>query len=371
MKTIVMRKILKSIFFCYTLFAVCHLLTGCATVLPLEPGVPAYTLNGKSYLPLVSLCDLKAINWDYDTFAKTVTLKKDSHEINLAVGSSIVLVDGIPKDLRYPVDIYKGAVVVPSKFNYEIIDVIFKPAYPQLKAEPSYTAKIKKIVIDPGHGGRDPGAIGVTGLREKDVCLDIGRRLRTALESRGFEAYLTRDNDRFIELKERANFANRRDADLFISIHANANMARRISGLEVYYVARDVDDSRRALASAENAELKLESCAFMPQTRNLKATVWDMIYSQNRCESVELGRQICDYASRNLDIKVSGIKGAAFYVLKLTQMPAILVEVGYLSNSYEEKLLRKGFYRQQICEAIAGGLRDYCQDYRLTLESGR
>ena len=357
-------------YLCFS-FVICCLASGCASVGPLEPGVPAYTLNGKSYLPLVSLCDLKAISWDYDTFAKTVTLKKDSHEINLAVGSSIALVDGVVKDLKYPVDIYQGAVVVPSKFNYEIINTIFKPAYPPPRATLPYAAKIKKIVIDPGHGGRDPGAIGVSGLREKDVCLDIALRLKTVLESDGFDVSLTRDNDRFIELKERAVFANRRNADLFISIHANANMARRVSGFEIYYVSNEVDDSRRALVSAENAELKLENCALMPQTLNLKATIWDMIYSQNRCESIELGRQICDYAFRSLDIKVIGVKGAPFYVLKWTQMPSILVEVGYLSNAYEEKLLRKGFYRQQICEAIAGGLRDYCQDYRLTLESRR
>jgi len=354
------------------LFTLCRLLTGCATLTPGEPGVPAYSINGRSYLPLVSLCDLKAINWDYDTFARTVTLKKDSHQINLAVGSSIALVDGEPKDLKYPVDLYEGAVVVPAKFNYDVLTPFFKkPEYPPVITESSYPLKIKTIVIDPGHGGKDPGAIGVTGLREKDVCLDIGRRLETALKKYGFEVYLTRDNDRFIELKERAGLANRREADLFISIHANANMAHRVSGLEVYYVGLDVDDSRRALTSAEKADLKLENCVLAPQTLNLKATVWDLLYGQNRCESVELSRKICDYASRNLDIKISGIKGASYAVLKLTEMPAILVEVGYLSNSYEEKLLRKEFYRQQICEAIAGGLEGYCRDYRLSLEPGR
>jgi N-acetylmuramoyl-L-alanine amidase len=347
------------------------MLTGCATVPPLETGIPAYTISGKSYLPLVSLCDLKAINWDYDTFAKTVTLKKDSHEINLAVGSSIVLVDGLPQDLKSPVDIYKGAVVVPLRFKRDIIDIVFERAYPVGKAPSPRISTVRKIVIDPGHGGRDPGAIGITGLREKEICLDIARRLRAVLEPCGFDVFLTRDYDEFITLEERSDFANRGNADLFISIHANANRAKWISGLEAYYVSNNVDDSHRALVSAENSELRLENAPYGTQTLNLRTILWDIIYNQNRCESVELSRHICKYAANNLDIKVLGVKGAPFHVLKWTQMPSVLVEVGYVSNAYEERLLRKGFYRQQIAEAIAGGLNNYCQDYRLTVKSHR
>jgi len=360
------KKFFRFSFYCYLLFAACYLLNGCATVPTQELSLPTYNINGTTYLPLISLCDLKKINWEYDTLTKTITLKKDAKEINLSVGNSIVLVDGVPKDLRHPVDFYEGAVVVPYRFKSEIVDVLFRPSYP---AQRSYAGAIRKIVIDPGHGGRDPGAIGRSGLREKDVALDIAKRLKTIFESSGFEVYLTRDYDKFIPLEERARFANRKGTDIFISIHANANRARSLSGFEAYYISNKIDNERRALVSAENTGLKLENASSYAESLDLKATVWDIIYGQNRSESIALGQHICRYVTNNLDTRVLGVKGAPFYVLKWTQMPALLLEVGFLSNTYEEKLLRNGFYRQQIAEAIAGGLRSYCQDYRLTLQS--
>lgn len=347
------------------------LIAGCATLPTEELGIPTYNLNGVSYLPLPGLCDLSKISWDYDTVTKTLTLKKGGNEIVLAVGSSIVLVDGIPKDLRAPVDIHNGIIVVPYRFKSEIIDSLLKPEYYQKTTGLTCPTSIRKIVIDPGHGGKDPGAIGRTGLREKDVTLDIAKRLRIVLEAAGFQASLTRDYDRFISLEERAEFANRRSADIFISVHANANRARSLSGFEVYYVSDKIDDSRRALVSAENASLSSENAVFGNQAISLKATVWDIIYNQNRSESIELGRRVCSSASQNMNAHILGVKGAPFYVLKWTRMPSLLVEVGFLSNSGEEKLMRNGFYRQQIAESIANGLRSYCKDDALTMRSQR
>lgn len=357
--------------FAFCFFAFVLNIIGCATVPTYELAIPTYNIKGVDYLPLALLCDLKDIKWDYDTFTKKITLKKESRQVDLLVGSSLVLVDGIPEDLNSPVSIYEGIVLVPHKFKSRIIDVLFKPGYPKDRTPSAYITAIRKIVIDPGHGGKDPGAIGRSGLREKDVCLDIAKRLKPILETSGFEVFLTRDYDTFIPLEKRAIFANQKNVDLFISIHANANRARRLAGFEVYYVSNQVDDSRRALVSAENADLRLENSTMGNQTINLKTTVWDIIYNQNRCESIELARQICKSVSHNLNTKVLGVKGAPFYVLKWTQMPSVLVEVGFLSNDYEEKLLRDRFYRQQIAETIAQGIRNYCQDYRLTLESRR
>jgi N-acetylmuramoyl-L-alanine amidase len=287
------------------------------------------------------------------------------------VGNSIVLVDGVPKDLRSPVDIYQGAIVVPSRFKTDIIDILIKPEYLEKRAPAGYISGIRKIILDAGHGGKDPGAIGRRGLREKDVTLDITKRLKLLLESYGFNVFLTRDYDRFVALEQRTSLANQRNADLFISVHANANRVRSMTGFEVYYIADRADDARRALVSAENADLKLEDASGAPQTLNVKATLWDIVLNQNRSEAIELARHICRSASSSLDARVWGVKGAPFYVLKWTRMPAILVEVGFLSNLQEEKLLRNGFYRQQIAEAIAAGIRNYSQDYRLTLGSDR
>ena len=337
-------------------------LIGCATVPRLEQGLTSYNLNGIAYVPLISLCELKNINWNYDTFARKVTLSSGADQVNLMLGSSLVIVNGVSKDIRYPVDIYKGTIVVPYRFKEEIADTLFKPPYP--KGMPAlYFKGIKRIVIDPGHGGSDPGAIGRTGVREKDVCLDISKRLKNLLAGLGLEVVLSREYDKTLSLSQRVALANNYDADLFISVHANSNRARRLSGFETYYLSSKIDDGRRALLAAENADLKLEKASILNPNFDLKATIWDLIYTQNRAESIGLAQRLCQVAGDNLNTKVLGVKGAPFYVLKNAKMPAVLIEVGFLSNPFEEKMLRNNFYRQQIAETLALGIKSYCQEY--------
>lgn len=331
--------------------------SGCATV-PTREAFPTYSINGITYLPLVSLCQSQGINCDYDTFARTVTLSKYMHKINLMVGDALVLVDGSPVHLKHPVDIYQGTVVVPYKFKTQILDVIFKEVYPSGKATPSMY-KIKKLVIDAGHGGDDPGAIGKTGLREKNVNLDIAKGLSNLLRSEGVEVIMIRSTDRFVSLPARVDIANRAKADLFLSIHSNANRVRSLSGFEAYYVSPAIDDSKRALLAAQNAALDLDSRFFASNSLNLKAILWDMIYTSNRAESIKLAKSICQTIERNLDTKVLGVKSARFYVLKGVQMPAVLIEIGFLSNYNEERKLRNSYYRQKIVESIAQGIKNY------------
>ena len=339
-----------------------YLLTflGCATV-PTREALPIYNLNGVNYLPLISLCDLRNINWEYDTFAKTIILSKDAHKINLMVGDTVVLVDGIPEHLKHPIDIYQGTVVAPYAFKEQIVDALFKKFYPAPQAA-APLAKIKKIVIDAGHGRTDPGAIGRTGLREKDVVLDIAKRISNLLKSKGIEVVMTRSTDRFIPLSTRVDIANNSRADLYISIHANANRVRSLSGFEVYYVSEKVSDSRRALSAAEDAVLNLDSSCFASRSQNLKAILWDMLYTYDRAESMELARAVCRAIDRNLNTRVIGIKGGNYYVLKGVRMPAILIESGFLSNYDEERMLKNNYYRQQIASAIAEGIQSYGRD---------
>jgi N-acetylmuramoyl-L-alanine amidase len=333
---------------------------GCATVATRE-ALSTYNLNGTAYLPLASLCGQRQINFDYDTFTRTATLSRDAHKINLRVGDDAVLVDGKAMHLKHPVDIYQGIVVVPYKFKEQVLDALFKKAYPPGKA--IFAAyKIKKIVIDAGHGGDDPGAIGKTGLREKDVTLDIAKELSSLLKSQGVEVVMTRSTDRFVPLASRVVIANNSHADLFLSIHANANRASFLNGFEVYYVSPSVDDSARALSSAQNAEPDFESSCFASHSLNLKAILWDLIYTNSRAESIELARAICRTISRNLDTRVLGIKGARFQVLKGARMPAILVEIGFLSNYKEEGMLKNANYRQKVAEAIVQGIEGYARE---------
>ncbi len=347
-------------------FLLSAFLSGCATT-PLRETLPSYNINGTTYFPLLSLCDSRNINWQYDAVTRSFVLNKASHRINLTVGESLVLVDGTPLHLKSPVDIYQGTVVVPYRFKEKILDVFFK-AQPAPGRPALLVSKIRKIVIDAGHGGNDPGAIAKTGLREKDVNLDIAKRLAKLLKSDGFEVIMTRSTDRFIPLSRRAEIANNSHADIFVSVHSNANRVRSLSGFEVYYVAPSVSDAKRGYAAAQNAALNLQEAYFADHSLDVKAIVWDMIYTNSRAESIELSRSICRSVNHNLDTRILGIKGARFEVLRSVRMPAVLIETGFLSNSSEERKLRNSYYRQKIAESIAQGIEDYAQDFTLAKE---
>jgi N-acetylmuramoyl-L-alanine amidase len=339
-------------------------LSGCATV-PIRETLPTYNINGTTYLPLVSLCNLKNINWEYDTFTRTIILTRDSHKINLMVGQRLVLVDGLPRYLKHPVDIYQGAIIIPLRFKEEVFDSLFKES-PSLYKTPLLSSKIKKVIIDAGHGGIDPGAIGKSGLREKDVTLDVAKRLVKLLKSEGLEVVMTRSRDRFVLLSERVEITRRNNPDLFISIHANANRVRGLNGFEIYYISPNIDDLKRAMDTARNENLNLDKSCFASQSLDLKATLWDMIYNYNRAESIELARSICRAVDNNLNTRILGIKGANFFVLRGEYIPAVLIEIGFLSNHDEERLLKDGYYRQRIAEALAGGIANYGRELALT-----
>lgn len=348
------HKIQKNIllFFLTALFA-----AGCAGV-PVKENLPTYSINGTTYLALVSLCDSRKIDLQYDTFTRKADLIKSGHQVSIMAGDNLVLVDGNPLYLKNPVVIYQGVLAVPYKFKEQVLDILFKET-PAVARAPKATSRIREIVIDAGHGGHDPGAIGKAGLRERDVTLDIAKRLYNLLRSDGYSIVMTRSADVFVPLPRRVQIANNSRADLFISIHANANRVRSLSGLEVYYISGNPNDYRRALSAAEKEKLNLAGECIPGPSLNLRAILWDMIYTNNRAESLGLAKVICRSINNNLNTRVIGIKGANFYVLKGTSMPGLLVEIGFLSNSNEERMLRNSSYRQQIASAIAGAVEDY------------
>jgi len=351
----------KKYLFVLLLFLTFYLFTftGCATA-PKKDAFLTYKINGVDYFPLVTLCDLKGIDLQYDTFTKSVYLNKDAHKINLRVGDTLALVDGRAVFINYPVRIFQGTVVVPYKFKEQIIDPIFKQTYP-VRKQTLQMLKIRKVVIDAGHGGNDPGTIGRTGLREKDVNLDIAKRLSNILRSQGIEVVMTRAADRFIPLSRRVDIANSVNADLFISIHSNANRVRSMKGFEVYYVSSSVNDAKRAYETARICALNLNNAYCVSNSLNLKATLWDMLYTNNRAEAIELSSSICRSMEKNMNARILRIKGARFEVLRGVRMPGVLVEVGFLSNVAEERMLKNSVYRQQIAEGIVQGMEDYAQ----------
>ncbi|MBN1913261.1 MAG: N-acetylmuramoyl-L-alanine amidase, partial [Candidatus Omnitrophica bacterium] len=218
---------------------------------------------------------------------------------------------------------------------------------------------IKKIVIDPGHGGSDPGAIGRSGTKEKDLNLDMAKRLASLLRQEGAEVIMTRTDDTFIPLARRVEIAHDSKADLFVSLHCNANRVRSLSGIEIYHASEKADDSKRALTAARELALDLDSSYFYRASTDVKAIVWDMIYNHSRAESIGLGGYLKKSFRSMLSSKPMRLKGANFVVLKGAHVPAVLVEAGFLSNAKEEKLLKNGYYRQSITEAIVKGIKDY------------
>jgi len=330
---------------------------------------PSYKLRGTTYIPLISACESHGLIWEWDPIGKVVLLKKNNMEARIKVDSYRVYVNGKIKNLEKPPLFYKGTVVVPISFTERTIDKLFKEwtgvgieASPELKRK--YT--IGTIVIDPGHGGKDPGAVGKYGLKEKNIVLDISKLLAKELKDSNIKVVLTRDRDKFIPLSKRAAVANNVDADFFVSIHANAFRSRRIKGFEVYRLSEATDDSARALAVAENASLKYEEESFARHTRQLDATVWSLELDENRRESKGLADSICKAVSKKLAVRNRGVKSANFYVLRGARMPAVLVEVGFISNAKEASSLNSSYYRKKLAQSLAQGILDYKREYERT-----
>ncbi len=350
----------KLFFPCYLLLAICYLLSGCATA-PVKDNIALYNINGVTYLPLDVLCQRKKLELRYDAFAKTALISGQGHKVNLMVGQDLVLVDGYPRHIKHNVEFYQGVLVVPEKFRGEILDKVFPLACPINAAVMPPT--IRKIVVDAGHGGYDPGTHGRSGIQEKEINLDIAKRLARVLNCEGVEVVLTRPSDNFVSLERRVQIANRAKADLFISIHSNANRVRSLNGFEVYCIS-DSGNSWRSKNSKGEA-LPVAPSSYQQMSPALETTLWDMIYNYQKAQSVDLAESICRAVSGSSGPKVIGTKSAGFYVLKGTQIPAVLIEVGFLSNTQEEQHLKNSGYRQEIADLIVSGIRNYANEYRL------
>jgi N-acetylmuramoyl-L-alanine amidase len=216
---------------------------------------------------------------------------------------------------------------------------------------------VKTIVLDPGHGGRDPGAIGPKGLKEKNVTLAVAKMIKPKLEAEGYKVLLTRDRDVYVELDERTAFANRKYADLFISIHTNASRSRKARGVETYFlgVARDRESSETAL---------LENAISEQTLADLEKILLDLTRTSNLKQSSLLAESIQEnlfngLIKRHKSVKDHGVKQASFYVLIGAQMPAVLVETSFISHPTEEKLLRSPQYQALISESIYHGIIHY------------
>jgi len=227
-------------------------------------------------------------------------------------------------------------------------------------APPRSAHAVRRIVIDPGHGGKDPGAVGPHGIEEKTVNLQLALDLAETLRDRdGYEVLLTRMEDAFVPLEARSALANAQNADLFISIHCNASLSSKLKGFEVYFLSETASDPHAdAVARFENAPLALEGKP-VPSPRQVKAVLRSLVKTANINDASALGTLVDRSVGGRLSEPSLGVKQAGFYVLRGAEMPAILIETGFLSNAQEERLLQDDAFRQKLVEGIAAGIAGY------------
>jgi len=236
----------------------------------------------------------------------------------------------------------------------------------QTAPEPRRGPTKKVIVIDPGHGGVEVGAVGPTGLQEKEITLDLARRLKAALSrDPSLEVVLTREEDRLVGLDERTAIANHNRADLFLSIHLNASRRANARGAETYFLSTDAtDDEARTLAALENRAYGVEEQK-IPEVESegngLDLVLWDLAQNQYLAESSLLGESMQSQLNALVGTPDRGVRQAPFRVLMGATMPAILVEVGFISNPEEEQLFRSMGYRNQVVSAMAGAVHDFLE----------
>ncbi|MBI4587903.1 MAG: N-acetylmuramoyl-L-alanine amidase [Candidatus Rokubacteria bacterium] len=220
---------------------------------------------------------------------------------------------------------------------------------------------LRRIVLDAGHGGHDPGAVGPGGLQEKDVVLDVTKRVARLVEGGlGIKVALSRTGDYFVPLRDRTQFANKERAQLFVSIHANAHRDSVSEGVETYFLSSEATDNEaRQVAALENGVIQLETGNSRANMDILKTILWDLAQSEFQVESGQLAETVQDSVTRSLRIANRGVKQAGFYVLGGAAMPAVLVEIGFLTNRKEERRLMDSQYRERVARAISAGLAEY------------
>lgn len=218
-------------------------------------------------------------------------------------------------------------------------------------------ATLRTIVIDAGHGGRDPGAIGATGVREKDVVLDAALKLRDALNHRGrYRVALTRDTDRYVEHADRVGFARQQDADLFISIHADSHSNREAAGASVYTLSERGADRAQTMMGAQNWNVDLGDA---PREGVAHDILVDLYQRETINNSAQFAQAVIPRIGTVAPLLRNTHRNAGFFVLLAPDVPAVLIETGFLSNPTDERRLADPGARERLAEAMAGAVDAY------------
>jgi N-acetylmuramoyl-L-alanine amidase len=268
----------------------------------------------------------------------------------------IVFFNDSPLKIRFKTQ--KNLLIINVNISSKKSKKQIKTIYPSTKYYKSVYSKT--IVIDPGHGGKDPGAIGYKKLKEKDIVLAIAKQLRYYLIKKGYKVYMTRDNDKFIKLRNRTKYANKKKADLFISIHANAtkNLPQKAQGIETYFLSPSRSSRAEKVAAMEN-KADIDDMNYYGKKSFLNFLNSHKIIASNKL-AIDLQRGILNQLQNHYkNVIDGGVREGPFWVLVGAQMPAVLIEVGFITNANEAKRLSDKTYQKYFAKGIAEGIERY------------
>lgn len=285
-----------------------------------------------------------------DPHVARATFNRNELRIQLTAADIVGDSYRLENPFRIVLDLRKGAATVPG--TTPALQPRFKPVEPP---------GIRTIVIDPGHGGKEVGAVGPNGLMEKDVTLSVARKLASALERTGSRVVLTRDDDSIVSLDQRTAIANQYKADLFLSVHMNAAVVKDAKGSETYFLSLEASDelARRAAETENAAAANIPAAA----TSDLKLILWDLAQQEYLQESSRFAQVIQEEMNKATGVQNRGVKQAPFKVLIGATMPAALVEVGFISNPEEESKLQSDAFQSTMVDALVRAVQRYKGEY--------
>lgn len=357
----------------------------------------------REYVSLYDITEVLSLDTSFDVVTQRGRIYRGANIAVYQVGLSALLLNGRLEKFSYPVTRMKGEVLLPAAFFDVFAGSFFPEATVQRSGKTYLVAglgarretrrtpmmrrdgerpaaskdKISFIIIDAGHGGRDPGAIGKGGVKEKSITLSVARELKAYLEEKieGVKIILTRNSDTFIELGRRTDIANghlrEKENGMFISIHVNASISPRISGFETYFLSQSAsNDDARATAALENNVVVLEDRSRRKSYDDAAHMEAFMLTAQIQRESSLLAESIQSSMDRRIsEFKSRGVKKADFFVLRGSLMPAILAEIGYITNQKELGSLKKSSYQKKIAMGLGDGIEAFIKKYNALIKN--
>jgi N-acetylmuramoyl-L-alanine amidase len=373
-------------------FSILFLFSGSAS----EKSISIRDIEGKAYVLLDDIITIFSIEHSFDPVFQKGRLYHKSHYMVYKTGYSCVIIDNSVAGSEHPVIRRKGGVYIPADlavvllenfYNREVeqknrkisvkADIPEEIKKPEKTRIPAKKERIGFIVIDAGHGGKDPGAVGKGGVKEKTINLKLAKKVEALLNERlkEIKIKMTRTSDRFIELAERAEIANRElkknSNGIFLSIHVNASISSKISGFETYFLSQNAtNEEARKTAALENNVVILENQGTgkkrFDDVDYIEAL---MMTTQIQKESSLLAESVQKNLDKNItEFKSRGVNKADFFVLRGALMPAVLVEVGFITHQKEREYLVTNAYQDKLAKGIVDGIVHFLEEYNNLVE---